>query len=330
MSYTHFTQKEIIAIEIYKKEWLNKNQIWKKLGRNHTSIWRIIAKYSDENWKFSAEYCISERKKIQSKKNSKNKERIKKWSDLEKFILIKIKEYFSPDQIAWRWNTETKEKISKDTIYKYIYENYPELIKPFFRRKWKKYQNKRKEKYQIDDRKMIELRNEKYWEKISKKSEIWHWEWDTIIWVKWWSKEVILTNVERKSWYLLATKIKNKSWEAVLNWTLKLFKDIDENKKISMIYDNWREFCLHRMIEYLTKFDVYFAHPYSSRERWINENTNWLIRQFLPKKTDFNTISEKDLQKFVKLINFRPRKRLNYKTPFEVFFNVNLIMCTSF
>jgi IS30 family transposase len=325
MSYTHFTEENIYAIEIYIKEWYNKSQIAKKIWKCHTSIWRLIKKYSSpKTWIFHAKYCINKRKEIRSKMNKNNRNRIKN-SKLENFILKYIKKYWSPEQIAWRWKKETKEKISKDTIYKYIYENHPELIKKYFRRKWKKYKHNRKEKYQLHDRKMIEFRPKE----VETRERIWDWEWDTIIWKHWWSKQVILTNVDRKSWYLLARKIKDKSWNSVLDWTIELFKRIPKYKKLTMTYDNWREFCEHSMIKYLTKLDIYFAHPYSSWQRWTNENTNWLIRQFAPKKTDFEKISQNQLKYFVSLINYRPRKRLNYKTPYEVFFNKQFKLCTS-
>ncbi len=326
MSYKQFTQENIYAIEIYKKEWYNHSQIAKKLCKSHTSVNRIVENYkSSKTWIFHAKQCINERKKLRSRINKKNKNRIKN-TNLEKFILKYTKKYWSPEQIAWRWKNETKEKLSKDTIYKFIYENYPELIKKYFRRKGKKYKHNRKEKYQLIDRKMIETRPEI----VETRERIWDWEWDTIIWVRGWSKQVILTNVDRKSWYLLARKINDKSWNSVLEWTIELFKNIPKYKQKTMTYDNWREFSEHRMIEFETNLDVYFAHPYSSWERATNENTNWLIRQFAPKKTDFEKISQNQLKFFVSLINYRPRKRLNYKTPYEIFFDKSFKLCSSF
>jgi len=326
MSYTHFTEENIYAIAIYIKEWYNKSQIAKKIWKCHTSIWRLIKKYSSpKTWLFHAKYCIDKRKEIRAKVNKSNRNRIKD-TKLENFILKYIKKYWSPEQITWRWKKETKEKLSKDTIYKYIYENHPELIKKYFRRKWKKYKFSKLDKYQLNDRKMIDNRPKI----VENRDRIWDWEWDTIIWSRWWSKQVILTNVDRKSWYLLAKKIKDKSWNSVLDWTIELFKRIPKYKRLTITYDNWREFSEHKMIEYFTNLDVYFAHPYSSWERWTNENTNWLIRQFAPKKTDFENISQNQLKYFISLINYRPRKRLNYKTPYEIFFNKQLKLCTSY
>ena len=325
MSHKQFTEKDIYAIEIYLKEWYNYSKIALKLNKHHTSIWRIVKKYkSPKTWLFHAKHCIKLKKKIRRIVNIANKNRIKDLN-LEEFILKYIKKYWSPEQIAWRYKEETNKSLSKDTIYKFIYQNYPELIKKYFRRKWKKYQHKRRERYQLNDRKMIVFRPKE----AETRERLWDWEWDTVIWSRWWSKEVILTNVDRKSWYLLARKIKDKSWNSVLEWTLEVFKRIPKQKKLTITYDNWREFSEHSMIKYLTKLDVYFANPYCSWERWTNENTNWLIRQFAPKKTDFEKLTQNQLKFYVSLINFRPRKRLNYKTPHEIFFGKDFKLCNS-
>ncbi len=325
MSHKQFTEKDIYAIEIYLKEWYNYSKIALKLDKHHTSIWRIVKKYkSPKTWIFYAKNCIKLKNKIRRIVNIANKNRVKDL-DLENFILKYIKKYWSPEQIAWRYKEETDKSLSKDTIYKFIYQNYPELIKKYFRRKWKKYQHKRRERYQLNDRKMIEFRPKE----VETRERIWDWEWDTVIWSRWWNKEVILTNVDRKSWYLLARKIKDKSWNSVLEWTLEVFKRIPQYKKLTMTYDNWREFSQHSMIRYLTKLDVYFANPYCSWERWTNENTNWLLRQFAPKKTDFEKLTQNQLKFYVSLINFRPRKRLNYKTPHEIFFGKDFKLCNS-
>lgn len=320
MSHKQFTQKEIYAIEIYLKEWYNKSEIARKLNKHHTSVWRIINKYkSSKTWIFYWKMCIKNRWELRSQTNKNNKNRIKQDEHsqfLTKYILSRIKKYRSPEQISWRLKKEKNIIVSKDTIYKFIYENHPELVKKYFRRKWKRYQHKRKEKYALNAWKSIDLRPKI----VEKRDRIWDWEWDTIVWIRWWDKAVILTNVDRKSGYLLAGKIKDKSWESVLNETVKIFQKIPKYKRKTMTYDNGREFSEANCIKYLTGLDIYFAHPYSSWERWTNENTNWLLRQFIPKKTDFQNISENQLRFYVSLINLRPRKRLNYKTPHEVFF----------
>jgi IS30 family transposase len=103
--------------------------------------------------------------------------RIEYWSKLESYILEKIQQYYSPKQISWRWAIENKSPLSKDTIYSYIYNNYPELISKYFRRKWKKYQHKRKQKYQLDNRRMIDKRPKI----IEQRTTLGHWESDTVV-----------------------------------------------------------------------------------------------------------------------------------------------------
>ena len=92
-----------------------------------------------------------------------------------------------------------------------------------------------------------------------------------------------------------------------------------KEKKKTMTYDNGVTFAEHELIEKETGLIIYFAYPYHSWERGCNENANGLLRQFFPKKINFATITQKEIQKAVRLLNHRPRKRLNYSTPYEVF-----------
>ena len=111
-----------------------------------------------------------------------------------------------------------------------------------------------------------------------------------------------------------------KNAEGMLN-TLKdqIAPEIPEHIRVTLTFDNGRENAEHLLMEFHTGFTVYFAHPYHSWERGTNENTNGLIREYFPKGTDFNTVTEDELEKVNKAINMRPRKRLNYRTPFEMF-----------
>lgn len=90
--------------------------------------------------------------------------------------------------------------------------------------------------------------------------------------------------------------------------------------KKTLTSDNGREFAYHKIVSYETGMNFYFANPYSPWERWTNENVNWLLRQFLPKKESFANLTTKTLQSYTKSINSRPRKRYNYRTPEEIFF----------
>jgi len=328
---SHLTEHNLHSIEDMIRAGKTAYLIAKELGRHTSVITRLFSQYPREE--FVASEVILARIKVRSDCTS---EHCRIWisSDLERFIVTHIKQRYSPEQVAGAWTEQQKrmywitEHLSKDTVYHFIYEHYPSLIKKYFRRKWKKYRNRIKEKadgkYQLQQRRMITERNIRY-PTINKRDRYWgrklewHWEGDTIIGRE--RKSVLLTIVDRKSGYLIVKKLalgKNASW--VLE-TMKqaVGQEIPPHLRVTLTFDNGREFAEHRMMEYCTGFTIYFANPYHSWERGTNENTNWLLRTYFPNGTDFNTVTEEELEKVQKQINMRPRKRLNYRTPFEIF-----------
>jgi transposase, IS30 family len=290
------------------------SSIASRIERNKSVIARLFKRYPPP---FSPELVAS----LESWRRSvarRSYTRIKPWWALEWFILKYFHKYWSPEQIAGRWREETGEKLSHETLYDFVYKYFkedPKTLKRYMRRKGKKYQSKQRyQKYQLMDRRMIDDRPKE----IEERKDIGHWEGDTIISSRS-SKKALLTNVERKTGYLLVWLIQDKTSNTVYEKTHALFEHIPEIQKKSITYDNGREFALHRRIEWKTHMIVYFAHPYHSWERGTNENTNGLLRQFFPKKMSFSAITDKQLNQAQKLINSRPRKRLNYRTPEEVF-----------
>lgn len=285
-----------------------------RIGKNKTTIYRCISNNSDEDGVFRAE---SAWKKIGERHIRANSHpRIISDSILATFIIEKIKTSWSPEQIAGRWKVEHWEPLSHQTIYDFV-RNYPgKIAKIYLRRKEKPYRNrkqeKKDEKYQLKDRRIIDDRPKE----IEERKEIGHWEGDTIIGKD--HQGAIVTNVERKSGCLIAWLVPKKTGEAILETTKELFEDLPEEFRLSITYDNGREFALHKDIEKECGLTVYFAHAYSPWERGTNENTNGLLREFIPKWTDFTTVTKKKLQYYVDLINNRPRKRLWFKTPYEV------------
>ncbi len=125
---------------------------------------------------------------------------------------------------------------------------------------------------------------------------------------------------ERKPGLILVDKLDMPTAKETRKKTRLRFKRFPKDKKLSMTYDNGVTFAEHELIERENGFTGYFAYPYHPRERGYNENANRLLRQFFPKKTNFATITQKDIQKAVRLLNHRPRKRLNYATSYEVFY----------
>jgi IS30 family transposase len=121
---------------------------------------------------------------------------------------------------------------------------------------------------------------------------------------------------------LLSKSIKSKHAEGVATTTVSLLKAY-QDKVFTITADNGKEFAGHEAIAKALGATVYFAHPYSSWERGVNENTNGLIRQYFPKSSSFDDITEQDIDTVVYLLNNRPRKTLNYQTPHTVFFAEN-------
>ena len=308
--YKQLTQSDMVKIAILLAEGLKPSDIAIRIGKDKTTVYRCIKKNSDKNG-FSADTAWE---KVQERKKRVNSHpRILADDILKKFIIEKIESYWSPEQIAGRWKKDNGESLSHETIYKYIYEEKPELIKVYLRRKGKKYQKDCKNKYQLNGMRSIDERPKS----VEERKEIGHWEGDTIT-----DKGLtqgVVTNVERKSGFLVASKVENRTGENVYDVTIEDFAELPDEFKISVTYDRGSEFAWHKVIEGTTKMTVYFAHAYCPWERGSNENTNGLLRQFIPKGTDLRKVTEKDLQHYVSLLNNRPRKRLKYLTPYEVF-----------
>ena len=131
-------------------------------------------------------------------------------------------------------------------------------------------------------------------------------------------KRSIVTVAERLSRKFVFRKVPNKKPAIVANATIKVLNPY-KNFVHSVTADNGFEFRSHEKISNSLNSEFYFAHPYSSWERGLNENTNGLLRQYLPKRSDFDCVSDKELALIVEEINNRPCKILAYKTPAEVF-----------
>ena len=124
--------------------------------------------------------------------------------------------------------------------------------------------------------------------------------------------------MERKTRFTLIVKLSSKKADEVAQVFSEKLNQLNAEFKKSMTYDNGIEMARHEKITENTGMKIYFAHPYSSWERGTNENTNGLIRRYLPKGTNFNEISENQLQIIQKKLNNRPRKIIGYKTPQEM------------
>lgn len=236
-------------------------------------------------------------------------------------VTIKLKEHLSPEQIEGVLKLKDN-NVSASTIYRYIEERAPHL-KMYLRSQKGKYRRRQgtkrreserelKKKRRIDERPDIVNRSERFGD----------FEGDT---VQGKDRRVrIVTYVDRKSGYLIAFLLPKMSSELLTSLSLKAFKKIDRDKKKTITFDNGIEFSDWMSLEEKSNMTIYFCYPYHSWERGTNENTNGLLRQYFPKKYDFNLITEEELKHVVKKLNDRPRKRLQYKTPKQIFRGLQL------
>lgn len=228
-----------------------------------------------------------------------------------RFAQKKLRQQWSPEQIS------AHADISPETLYQRIYAD-----KRAGGSLWQnlRCQKLRKKRYGKHDRRgMIPNRIaiEERPAVVETRSRIGDWEADTLIGKR--HKQAIVSLVERKSGFTLIKKVVRKTAHAVSQAVIRLLKPYC-NWVHTLTADNGREFAGHEAIAQALHADFYFAHPYASWERGTNENTNGLIRQYFPKDRDFTTISQKEIDMAMNRLNNRPRKRLGYLTPAQVFF----------
>jgi transposase, IS30 family len=235
-------------------------------------------------------------------------------------IKQRLEQYHSPEQIAGRLEQEGQEFVSHETIYKLIYADHQGMKS--YQRYLRQGRGKRRhrggsnsKRGQIPGRVGIECRPPIANEKI----EIGHWESDTMIGGN--HTGVLVTHVDKASKFLMAGLAKNKTAQQINEVTIGLFSSIPLEQRKTLTFDNGKEFSGHAQLSETLKVSCYFANPYSSWERGLNEHTNGLLRQFFPKKTNFKIVRPEALETAVDLINHRPRKSLDYRTPFEVFYS---------
>lgn len=236
---------------------------------------------------------------------------------LRRYVIRKLKAYWSPEQIAGRLKKEGL-ALCHETIYQFVYERRPDLTK-YLRRQKNKYRKRRGSRARVAYAKALKIRRiEERPAIVEKRERVGDWEGDTIIGKE--KKQRIATNVERKSGYGVGDKLDVVTAEIVRQKTAVRFKKLPKKARQTLTRDNGPEFGDYdRDTEKDTGMRVYRATPYHSWERGVNENWNGLLRQFFPKGTLFATITQSDVDRAARLLNDRPRKRLGYATPREVF-----------
>lgn len=319
MNYTQLTREERYQIKVLLKTGQNQSEIADAIGVNKSTISRELVRNRGQRG-YRPEQA-NDLAKARGRKKMKRQISEQTWLMVETQLRLD----WSPEQICGWLVKNDQNQVSHEHIYQHVYadqKNGGELYKHL---RCKQKRRKRCGKYDhrgmIPNRKSIDERPEI----VEQRQRLGDWEGDLIIGKK--HQGAVLTLVERKSRFTLIRKVEGKQALPVANAIIECLSWVPAVETITN--DNGKEFAGHKMVSTALSANIYFAHPYSSWERGTNENTNGLIRQYLPRHRDLSTLTAKEELMIMDRINLRPRKCLNFSTPFEVFFGLHLVALTT-
>ena len=298
----------------------------KKQGYGIRSIARIISRSpSTISYELNRRYSEYKAKTAQKDavRNSHQRRKKRKISGplKEAILYLLVELHCSPEQISGylrrHYGSFLEMQISPEAIYLWVYKHESrEAITRFLRRKHR-YRRNRKAKgvHRGGIKNRVSIRERPH--AIENREEVGHWEGDLIIGEK--QQSSVGTLVERSSRYTILVQLDSRDSETVVSKFISFLKRIPPHLRRSLTYDNGTEMALHERLLSEIQTKVYFADPRSPWQRGSNENTNGLIREFLPKSTDLRVHSEEKLGGLSALLNRRPRKILNFNSPERVF-----------
>ena len=313
-SYTQRAQEERYQIYALMKAELNQKEIAEVLGRNKSTISRELTR----NRGLRGYRPKQAQELADNRRQEANCTRITPahWSRVEALL----RQDWSPEQVSGWLVREEGIAVTHEWIYQYVdmdKRRGGDLYKHL------RCQKPRRKRYGSNDRRgqikgrvCIDERPEV----VEKRSRIGDWEADTVIGKP--GGAVLVTLAERKTRHSILALSPDKSAKSVKEAMVEALQPLAAHVH-TITYDNGKEFAHHVEIARTLEAKGYFAHPYHSWERGLNENMNGLIRQYLPKGKSFDSLTQDDIQFIMDKLNNRPRKCLGYKTSNQVFFGIN-------
>ena len=323
--YKHLSDSERKVIQNYFWDSKNITEIAEETRRHKSTISRELKRNKTQKKDGLYRACEAHekyKKRIINKKDHKQ-HKIDAHYDLFLYVLEKLLKKWAPDVIAGRLKIEFPNDIryhlSHESIYQWIYKTSKKYniklyrLLPYCKKKRYRLRNKRGRRINIPDRKSIHIRPKE----VESRKKFGHWEADLIVGKN--ARSYVLTIQDRKYKYLLSEKLSNKKGDSVVRAFQEAFSDIPNSMIKTITVDNGTEFTCFKQIEELFECNVFFADPYASYQKGGIEHANMLIRRSYKKYTDFRNVTKKELKQTVLKINNRPRKVLNYFTPYEKF-----------
>lgn len=303
-------------IAVWKGAGLSNKEVARRLHRSPSTIGREVTR----NRRPDGHYVAIRAQELRDHRQATAKRRHPlKNPDIYAYTLVHLRDRWSPEQIAGRLKNEHRHAIiCPETIYQFVYDqdnrekHLWEYLPRGQKHRRKKY-GRSSQKARIPQRVSIHRRSEA----VDQRAVFGHWEGDTIEGKKS-DGDGIHTEVERQTRFLLARKVDRIASPETIRVQLGMFRGLPDTARQSTTLDNGREHHHHVALRFLG-MRTYFADPYASWQRGTNENTNGLVRQYLPKGSSFRDLSRDDLDDIVAELNDRPRKCLGYNTPREEF-----------
>lgn len=329
MSYTHLTERERISI-FHCQDLVLPAELGRRLGRHPATLARELKRYRKApTWSYHRAYLPDHAHRFaQDKQARKRGIRWIKYAPLRRYVKKKLAAKWSPEQIAGRlrddYAEDPKMQVSHTSIYRWLRAERQEGGE-----QWKhlrQSEKKRRKRYgsgprrsRIPDRVSIQERPPE----ANDRTQIGHWESDTILG----KKGRVATHVDRMSRYVLIGRMPDGRAIEFNAASIRCFRRMPAKFRKTLTADNGSEFVEHKALGSRLGFKTFFANPHRSWERGTNENTNGLIREYLPKGSDFSNLSYQRIARIEKALNNRPRKCLGYRTPSEVLHSALRLKC---
>jgi IS30 family transposase len=309
MGYSQLTQDQRYVIKVLNKRGETQEDIADEIGVHKSTVCRELDRNEGQR---GYRYKQAHRFAMERQKGKRDcRITDEDWEQIEDLI----REEFSPEQISERFEHEDNGSISHEWIYEHIRQDkaeggdlytYCRHPKPYKKRGVEDGRGRHTNRTSIEDRPDI----------VDEKNRKGDWEADLVMGAN--HKGALVTMVERSTAYTLIGHVKRKTAEGVKEEQIRCLEPYREDV-ITLTTDNGREFAKHEQVADTLDVSIYFAHPYASWERGLNENTNGLIRQYFPKNEQLKEVDSDRIDEAVEKLNHRPRKSLNFRTPHEVF-----------
>lgn len=313
----HLTQTNRIELSLLIRMGSSVRAAARTLGVSPSTVSRELRRNSKPSGVYHATYARIQAVRRRLAANQRLRKLVGNTATVQ-YVEAKLRLYWSPEQIAGRMRYEQQLwYVCAQTIYDWVYR-FRQDLRVFFRSQKQHYRRTRANTLRKQQREQL-LANRRIDQRpasAERRSRYGHWEGDTM--VSRVDKARLGTLVERRSGYLLSFGLPNGSSLGFARTAAAALQTVPTRYRRTLTLDNGTEMQDFEYIEHKANTTVYFAYPYHSWERGTNENTNGLLRQYFPKKTSL-AVSQAQIDHAVNLLNTRPRKRLNYRTPAEVF-----------